>query len=915
MRRKLRVVALGLLLGACSQDSAGPGGGGGGQPPSPLNVSNATIGSGAALNVTRGASARNAAPTTATANRLTNGARLVAASTTADNVAYVSVDPHTYPGGESATIGNARSNATIVTQMVDGGFDPVPITAAAGDNIDITIHAAGGATLATLSMVVPPKRPPKVVRTIPGRGKTGVPLNSNIEVVFTEPVAPASLSSSSVQLLHAGAAVAGSVHVLDGVTAAIVFTPASELQANSAYELVITQGIRDLDGDALDSAVRVPFTTGTTRVGPIASLTIIPDNADVIVGDQFQLFVVAEDAQGEILTGLPVVWATTDPRVITVSTTGLATARGEGTAFIDAEVNGLFAAIYLHVSGGLRAVESVTLSVDSLSMTPAGKFDLAAVARDADGNLLESRLVQFTSSNSQVASVVQAVQGETAPPGNSGPLANVPPISMYRATVTGVANGVARIFATIGGKSDTAVVTVAASFPPVGLALSVDTATVLLHSNLALWGAAVNAAGGRDSLAGALIQWETSNADIATIDAGGRVTANAAGVATITARWSAFSATAKITVVQIAVRAVSPGRLHTCALTVDNDVYCWGGNEVGQAGFPAISGGRRTFVQRLFTTVPVRAAPGFKFDSITSGGFHTCGLVRGVQYCWGYNADGSLGAGVGNFEDSWRPVGYDRGYTLSQIDAGTTHTCAVTTTNVAYCWGLNRAGELGVSDATSSGLPLVVSGGHSFASISVGGSHTCALTSDGVAFCWGDNAAGQLGVGESVTSSAAPLPVSGGLTFSSLSAGESHTCGVTRSGQIYCWGWNFESQLGSGVALAPSPVPVAVASTQAFTAVAAGTAHTCAIDSSGAAWCWGQNQYGQAGVGAPGSELFATPQRVTGGLVFDQITAGRAHTCARSSGTWFCWGINQNGVLGVGTTTNSGTPLKVLGQQ
>jgi alpha-tubulin suppressor-like RCC1 family protein len=139
---------------------------------------------------------------------------------------------------------------------------------------------------------------------------------------------------------------------------------------------------------------------------------------------------------------------------------------------------------------------------------------------------------------------------------------------------------------------------------------------------------------------------------------------------------------------------------------------------------------------------------------------------------------------------------------------------------------------------------------------------------------------------------------------------------VTRSGSLYCWGWNFDNQLGNGNPYTPSAIPAAVASTLSFAGIGAGTSHTCAIDVSGAPYCWGQNLGGQVGLGTVTSELFATPQRVVGGLVFGKLTVGRSHSCAATmDGTWYCWGHNESGLLGVGTTTDSGTPVKVLGQQ
>jgi alpha-tubulin suppressor-like RCC1 family protein len=212
--------------------------------------------------------------------------------------------------------------------------------------------------------------------------------------------------------------------------------------------------------------------------------------------------------------------------------------------------------------------------------------------------------------------------------------------------------------------------------------------------------------------------------------------------------------------------------------------------------------------------------------------------------------------------------------------------------------------------------PLPVQGGFALASLSVGGTHTCGLTAEGTAYCWGANAAGQLGVGDNVASSAVPLPVSGGIVFASISAGESHTCGLTPNGVLYCWGWNLEGELGDGSGRALSATPNRIAADHVFLAVSAGGLHTCAVDTAHDLYCWGLNANGQLGIGPSGPTIAPTPQRVAGSLAFAKISLGNAHSCAATTaGVWYCWGQNDNGQLGVGHKGEaSPVPLKVLGQ-
>ena len=174
---------------------------------------------------------------------------------------YVSLPPGTVPSGARATIRDNVNAQVDTTSVVNGGFDPVAIPGSTGDQLTIDIVGAAG-LLWTNSVKVPPRRPPMIVRTSPPNGKTDVPLNTRVAVVFSEPVDPATVGGS-LQLLTGGAAVAGKVTLLaPGLMAEI--EPDSPLAPNAEYDLVITTGVRNLDGDALQANVRVPFTTGTS---------------------------------------------------------------------------------------------------------------------------------------------------------------------------------------------------------------------------------------------------------------------------------------------------------------------------------------------------------------------------------------------------------------------------------------------------------------------------------------------------------------------------------------------------------------------------------------------------------------------------------------------------------------------------
>lgn len=422
-------------------------------------------------------------------------------------------------------------------------------------------------------------------------------------------------------------------------------------------------------------------------------------------------------------------------------------------------------------------------------------------------------------------------------------------------------------------------------------------------------------------LSGRAVAWTTSDAAVATVSTSGLVSALRAGSATIEATSEGQTGNAAVSVASVPARifvAVAAGGAHTCALTAEGAAYCWGRGESGQLGAPAPASCALDAGVYPCARIPLAVSGGYTFGQITGGGSHTCALTAdGTAYCWGSNTSGQLGDNSTTQRQAPVPVATELRF--EALDAGANHTCGIASGGGAYCWGSNDRGQLGDGTTTGRAAPVAVSGVLAFQVVTAGGfdiGHTCGFLADGAAYCWGDNEQGQLGIG-SADLEPHPLPsaVSPGLAFVSLSAGLGrHTCGLIGGGAAYCWGENFFGALGDGSTIARA-IPVPVSGDFAFADVRAGgfIGHTCGFTDTGTAYCWGENERGQVGDGSTTDRV--SPSAVVGDLLFGSLDAGFRHTCARTTGgTLYCWGSGAAGQLGTNSTSQSNTPAKVLGQ-
>jgi alpha-tubulin suppressor-like RCC1 family protein len=291
-------------------------------------------------------------------------------------------------------------------------------------------------------------------------------------------------------------------------------------------------------------------------------------------------------------------------------------------------------------------------------------------------------------------------------------------------------------------------------------------------------------------------------------------------------------------------RVISAGGAHGCGVSAQQLVYCWGQPVDGQIG----NGGGVGGGQPLLATVGSE-----RFTTVTAGESHTCALnVGGFGYCWGQDSVGQLGDHRRVNSTTPIPVVGPNGQPtaalrFTRISAGGNHTCAIQQGGAAFCWGDGRLGALGNGSATVSDVPLAVSGAHSFVEISAGANHTCGVTAGGDVYCWGANVLGQIGVATASAPQLTPLQVGSGYT--AVTAGSEFTCALTGGRSARCWGSNSHGQLGRGEGNpGGSQVnPADVTGGLQFTSITAGRRHACGVATDGQSYCWGSNMLASLG--------------------------------------------------------------------
>ena len=391
---------------------------------------------------------------------------------------------------------------------------------------------------------------------------------------------------------------------------------------------------------------------------------------------------------------------------------------------------------------------------------------------------------------------------------------------------------------------------------------------------------------------------------------------------------------------------------HSCAVTREKKVLCWGYNGRGQLGDDS-----HTNSDHPVYVVDGNGSTSYLTDivEVVAGDNHTCALKgNGKMLCWGEGGDGQLGHGGTADKDHPVYVKANSSTDLSnivQMTTGQQHTCVLKESGKVLCWGSDTQGRLGNGSTvtTNQNYPVYVhesetSSNHltSVVQVQAGGGHTCALSSAGQAYCWGYGNYGQLGTSNMNLNRHAPgivLTENGGTPLSGIQEIASgvgfHSCALLEGGGVKCWGYLGSGRLGTGVTESNSeffPVDVVAESggsgnLSEIAQLIVGDNHNCGLTLTGGVKCWGYGRYGQLGDGGYGFvHMQSRPINVLLGRGFSTALsnvidlargAAGSHACAQhEEGRLLCWGYNQYGGLGddhaIGTSSGVSYPVTVI---
>lgn len=713
---------------------------------------------------------------------------------------------------------------------------------------------------------------------------------------------------------------------------------------------------------------------------PVASVTVTGADSLTALGQMTTYTAEARDGSQNVCTGVTFTWSSDNTSVLTIDqSSGQATAVDNGEATISASASGQTGTKLLTVA---QAVASVTVTPATAEIAPGGTQQYAAEARDANNNLVSGVNFFWSSHNPNVATInssglATGIAGgtvEIAALGKGEP-------GYADLTVTGAIAGTATqvIFST-----DPSGISAGAAVNPAievelqddnGLRVDVRVDVALAFANNAGGGTllgttTVRSNGGIASFSGISVDKvgtgytieataqtatpisETSAAFNVTAGAPAKVVfttqpgdaeANidfspAVGVSIFDEFDNVTSSTAEVSLTLQTTDAAAE-LLGTTTVNAVNGVATFSGLRMIQPGSYSLTG--------KSGTLPLAASDdftmGITFSQVAGGDGDsfgrglTCGIAPGGAFCWGRSDFGRLGVppderitGCPTFRCEWSPVLVRGGHTFTHIAPGDRHACAVDDAGDVWCWGNGTQGQIGDGNTNDvNDMPIAIAGpaNTTFVQVASGALHSCALTDADAVWCWGWNGSGQLGNG-TTTQQTTPVQVSGSgtspLDFRLIAAGGDNTCAINGSGAAYCWGEASSGALGDnnatndnltpGVVSAPASGAVTYRTTLGSLAVGRdrGNATGCAVRAGATPELYCWGENSGGQIGDGTSTDRLIPVLAGGGLNYIAVGTGFLHTCAIvDDGTTRCWGRNFEGQLGDGGNTNSLTSVVV----
>lgn len=585
------------------------------------------------------------------------------------------------------------------------------------------------------------------------------------------------------------------------------------------------------------------------------------------IGDSVTLGVHVENSRQETVSSADVAWMSSTPSVAVVNK-GVVVAKGNGTTIITASL-----------SGHSDTTTVTVFTVKSLSISPAkptlgaigDSATLVAAPKDASGSAVQDVNMTWESSAPAVATVEKGI-------------------------IVAKGNGTTIVTAQVGAFVDTT--TVIVSQKPAQLAFLTRPGSQLQGHVIApvVEVAVSDSRGVRLTIPSAPVQLSISTGTLA----GTTARSAAAGVAAfddlvateaarathLSASLGSLQASSVLFEVQLALASVSAGGGHTCGLTAAGEAFCWG------------YGGRTGDGTTVTRPTPVHVIGSDRYRSLEAGSSFTMAFTQSdVLVTW----------------DSI-PTPVPSAQTFASAAAGW-FPCALTAHQLAYCW--NTAPAYFGNGMPSNGswvlAPTLAMGGRKLLAFAPGMAHSCAImAADSTAWCAGNNPHGELGDGTTSFSSV-PVAVAGGMKFISIATGNEYSCGITVSGETYCWGRNEFGQLGDpGETGAQSSLPRLVTGGHVFRSISTGGVTACGLTADGTAYCWGNNYYGLLGNNSGTGGFSATPVAVTGGLKFDVVSVGGWHACGiAKTGYTYCWGDWSSSATGTGSANTNNGPAVI----